>query len=222
VSHAYEALLSGLQLIGGTRRLKSVLVTSALPGEGKTTVSINLALTLMQGGARALIIDADLRKPALHQVLDLENARGLADIVTDVLDLKDLGAVVQTVESDERDSLSRRSLSVITSGKASLPAFAGLGSPRVRQALERLVASYDLVLVDSPPLLAFNDALLLAPIVDAALLVLATGVVREDEAQRAKKLLADAGAPFTGIVMNGFDEKLHGSRLHAYGGSYSR
>lgn len=220
VAHAYETLLSRLRLIGGNRRLKSILVTSAQPGEGKTTVSVNLAFTVIQGGGRALIIDGDLRKPRLHRMLELENTRGLVDIVAEVVGPRDVGAVVQTVEMSEGEPSSPQSLSVITSGKVTLPPSAALGSTHMKEVLDVLVADYDLVLVDSPPLLAVSDALLLAPVVDGALLVLAAGMVREDEAQRVKELLEGAGAALVGVVMNHFDENVHGSPIHAYGRSY--
>lgn len=220
VAQAYETLISRLRLVGGGRRLKSILVTSVQPGEGKTTVSVNLGLTVIQGGGRALIVDADLRKPRLHSMLELENTRGLADIVAEVVAPRDVAVVVQTVEMNDDEPSSRRSLSVITSGKVTLPASAALGSKHVKEALEVLVEDYDLVLVDSPPLLAVSDALLLAPVVDGALLVLAAGVVREDEARRAKELLEGAGVALVGVVMNHFDERIHGAPLHAYGRSY--
>jgi Mrp family chromosome partitioning ATPase len=126
---------------------------------------------------------------------------------------------VQNVEVDGLVS-GRDGLSVITSGKVTPKALGALGSPHVKQVLSALAAGHDLVLVDSPPVLAFNDALVLAPVVDVALLVLAAGVVRDDEAQRAKRLLEDAGIPVSGIVMNQFDERVHGALLHSYGRSY--
>ncbi len=221
LAQAYEALANQLRLLAGRGRLKSVLVSSACAWEGKTTVSVNLGLTLMQAGGGALLIDADLRNPRLHEVLELENTHGLADIVTEVLSPKELRAVVQTLDFKSGTSLKRYSLGAITSGKVNVPAFAALGSAHVKDAVHVLAAEYDFVILDSPPILAFNDALLLAPVVDTALLVLATGLVRDSEAQRAKALLEGAGISVAGVVMNQFDPSLHGSLLNAAYGSSS-
>ncbi|MGH7320581.1 MAG: CpsD/CapB family tyrosine-protein kinase, partial [Candidatus Rokuibacteriota bacterium] len=219
VARGYEALAHGLQLAGAHQPVKRVLVTSAQPEEGKTTVTINLALTLAMAGKRTLLIDADLRKPGLHRALELENTRGFADIATGEMGPDDLDAV-QVVEMTDGDPSICPGLSVITSGNASPGALATMGSARAKEALDRLATDYDLVLLDSPPVLAVSDALLLAPMVDGVLLVLKSGVVTEEEARRAKERLEEAGGHVLGLVLNHFNEGPHGPGVHPYGRYY--
>ena len=216
-AQSYETLLSSLHLLNSTRPLKTILVTSAQPEEGKTTVSINLAFTMMLANKKALIIDTDLRKPRLHQILKLENMLGFADILNGSQDVKNvIQSVNVTNDTPERNQI----LSVITSGRVSRNSFNTMGSPKLRDAIEHLRNDYDIVLLDSSPVLSVSDSLLLAPLVDGVILILNTGVVTEKDAKSAKERLEQAGGHILGVVMNRFNEKLHGPGFHPYYGYY--
>jgi capsular exopolysaccharide synthesis family protein len=217
VAQSYETLLSSLHLLNSTRPLRTLLVTSTQPEEGKTTVTINLALTMVLAGKSVLLLDTDWRKPRLHQFLKLENTHGFADILSGRVAVQD---VIQVVKIGHRGPDDRQTLSVITSGRPVSGFHHAAGSPHLKQALAHCATLYDVVLLDSPPTLSVSDPLLVAPMVDGVILVLNPGVVTQQEAKRAKKLLADAGAHILGVVMNRFDQRLHGPGFHPYHGYY--
>jgi capsular exopolysaccharide synthesis family protein len=214
VSQSYEALMSSLRLRNGVRPLTTLLVTSARPEEGKTTVAVGLALATARTGKRTLLIDADLRRPSIHRVLGVQNAKGLSDLVVDRLRLADV------VQELELGPTSVGVLSVITSGRASGRAFDAIGSAALAAALTNIAGAYDQVVIDSPPVLSVNDPLLLAGLVHGVLLVVHTGGVTEADAKQAKQRLEQAGGHVLGVVMNRFDEQLHGPGFLPYHGYY--
>ncbi len=217
VAHSYETLLSSLHLLNSSRPLRSILVTSTQPEEGKTTVTINLALTMMLAGKRVLIVDADLRKPRIHRILELDDTRGFADLLAGNLSVQD---VIQVIERTSGAPQPEYILSVITSGRVSPNSFNLLASPKVKAAIEHFTEMFDTVLLDSPPALSVSDSLLVAPVVDGVILVLNTGAVSEKDAERAKERLEQAGGHILGVAMNRFSEKLHGPSFHPYHSYY--
>ena len=191
-------------------------MTSAQPEEGKTTVSVNLALTMILAGKKVLILDADLRKPRVHQIFKLENTQGFSDVITGRLAAE---TVVQTVRVTAERRENKGILSVITSGKITPNFFSTVGLPKLKEAIDYFRNVYDIVLLDSSPVLSVSDALLIAPMVDGIILVLNTGVITEKDAKHAKERLEQAaGGHILGAVMNRFDDKLHGSGFHPYYG----
>ncbi len=211
--------MSSLYLLESSRRLKTILLTSTQPEEGKTTLTINLALTMMLSGKKVLILDADFRKPTIHKMLGLVNTRGFADVVTGILEVQDIIEVEQVLEVTDPLEHKQR-LSVITAGNASPNSLKPLGSPKVREAIEYLTTVYDVALLDSPPVLSVSDPLLLAPMVDGVLLVLNTGIVTERDSKIAKARLEQAGGRILGVAMNRFDETLHGPGFHPHRNYY--
>jgi capsular exopolysaccharide synthesis family protein len=154
------------------RTLKTVLVTSALPGEGKTLTVINLALTLSEDfGRRVLVIDADVRRPAIHDVLGLSNAVGLTDVLRPGMEHLPL----QEVSSR---------LSVLTAGRAIFDP-RNLASDRMRSLLRDAASSFDWVLLDAPAIDRAPDARLLAGVSRAVLFVIARGTTRFSAVERA-------------------------------------
>lgn len=214
---AYDTLVSNLHLLSSPRPLRSVLVTSTQPEEGKTTVAINLALTMACASRRVFLLDADLRRPRVHTHLQLDNTRGFADVLAGALGVPE---VVQIVKVANDALNARHTLSVVTSGSPSPSAFDALRSPKLRETLESLTAAYDMVIVDSPPVLSVSDALIVTCAVDGTLLVVSTGVVTEKDAARAKERLEKAGGRLLGVVMNCFDEAVHGPALNPYHSYY--
>jgi capsular exopolysaccharide synthesis family protein len=154
------AALHDAQVEGG---LKTVMLTSALPGEGKTLTTVNLALTLSESYARrVLVIDADLRGPSIHSSLGIANTRGLTEALTDE------HVELPVVEVSER-------LYVLTAGRAGKTPLASLSSPRMAALLEGCAARFDWVLLDTPPVGVLPDAQLLARRAGAVLLVIGAG-----------------------------------------------
>ena len=210
---SYESLMSSLHLQNGTRPLKSLLLTSAQPEEGKTTVAIGLALALVRAGKRVLLVDADLRRPALHRVFGLENNKGLGEVLAG-----DIAGTASRYEIPIPDvgNGPPRSLYLITSGRSSARLLATIQSTVLLDTIRGFATEHDFVLVDSPPLLSVSDSMLLASAVDGVILILRTGLVREVDARCAMERLSRTGGRVLGVVMNRFDATLHGRELHPY------
>jgi protein-tyrosine kinase len=178
---------------GTTRRL----VTSSIPGEGKTTTSSNLAVAFAQAGRTVILLDADLRKPGVHKLFDLPNVSGLTSLLrTDDVAIDD---VAQATEEER--------LRVVTTGPLPPNPAELLGSHRMQTILERLVAAADLVIVDSPPLQAVTDAAILASITDGTLLVIDAGRTRRAAAGHGREALAKSAARVLGAALNRLSQR---------------
>lgn len=214
---AYETLVTSLHVFHTTHLLKTILVTSSQPGEGKTTVTVNLAVTMALAGRNVLVVDADLRKPRLHHVFGLENNRGTAEILAGKVTLEEIVEITQFVDLGVVQASNEKSLGVVPGG--AVPSdYNAIGLPKLRDALDYFRLIHDVVLIDSPPVLCVNDPLLLAPLVDGVIVIINTGVVTEQEVKRAKERLEQGGGRILGVVMNGFDEKIYGPGFHPYHG----
>jgi capsular exopolysaccharide synthesis family protein len=189
VSEAYRTLRTNLSFTSLDRPLKTLVVTSPAPDEGKSTTIANLAVTMAQGGRRTILVDCDLRRPSLHTVFDLEPEPGLTNLI---------------LEEDGRPPLQQTAvpgLQVLTSGpKPPNPADL-LGSQRIDQVIQQLVEMADIVLFDAPPVIAVTDAALLGAKVDGVLLVISAGQTRRDHAERARDMLLRANAHLIGAAL---------------------
>lgn len=170
---------------------RSLLVTSPLRGEGRTTVAANLAVAFAQAGRRVLLVDVDLREPFLDRVFDLPNTRGLSD-------------ALRSSESpaDLTQPTAVTSLQVLTSGERPLNPSELVTSSRMRDVIAELVRANELVIFDSPPVLEAAEPAMLASVVDATLLVLAAGRTTQGTLREARDALALARATVIGTVLN--------------------
>ncbi len=217
LNQSSEALMSSLRLLNGTRPLKTLLFTSAQPEEGKTTVAVVLALAMARAGKRTLLVDADLRRPRVHHILGLENAKGLVDILGGTEPKRD---IVRTLEIANPGDRRACVLNVVTSGQCS-NAFEVIQSASLGECIQEFAGPYDTVVIDSPPVLSVSDPLLLAALVDGVVLIVNTGALTAADATRAKQRLEQAGGRILGVVMNRFDENLHGPGFNPYQGYYA-
>jgi capsular exopolysaccharide synthesis family protein len=219
IGHAYHTLLNSFFIRESGRPPKTLLVTSTQPQEGKTTVAINLALIAMLAGLKVLLVDADLRKPRVHDIFNLDNKRGLGDLLSGTVGVDD---VLQMIELTYDVSRKSRALGVITSGGGcdftNTPLT--MDSARLKAFFEQSSPRFDMVVLDSPPVLSVSDPLLLAPFADGIILVLKSGIVTEKDAKLAKERLEQAGGHLLGVVMNRFNEALHGPGVHPYKNYY--
>lgn len=193
---AYRALRTNVTFVGAERPLQLLAVTSPGPGEGKTTTAANLALALAQGGARVLLVDADLRRPQLHRAFDLPQAPG----VTDVLVGK--ARVADAMRRDVRASLDVLPAGALPPNPAEL-----LGSDAMRQLLGEVRRDYEYIVADTPPALPVTDATVMAATVDATILVMRSGETEEVAARRVVEQLGRVRARVAGVVLNGVSQR---------------
>ncbi|GAA4559955.1 polysaccharide biosynthesis tyrosine autokinase [Planotetraspora kaengkrachanensis] len=204
-SEAYRSLRTNLQFIGVDKQPKSLVVTSCLPSDGKSSTSANLAITLAQAGWRVILVDGDLRRPRIPDYLGIEGSMGLTDVLIEKARLAD---VIQT--------WGQPCLSVLPSGQIPPNPSELLGSQGMRSLLAQLTSDYDMVILDAPPLLPVTDAVALAAICDGTLLVARYGKTRREQVARATELLSSINARLLGTVLN-FAPAKHG---HYYGYGY--
>lgn len=190
-AEAFRLLRTNLQFMGLDTPLKSLLVTSATPGEGKSTVASNLAVSLAHAELNVCLVDADLRRPQLHHLFGADNWRGLT---TALVNQKDLEADLQPSQVE--------GLTLLTSGPVPPNPAELLGSGRMEQLLRDLEAQFDVVVVDSPPTLAVTDALALAPRVSGVILVVRAGRVGRHQVRRAREALVAVKANLLGVVLD--------------------
>lgn len=190
-AEAIRRLRTNLQFIDASSRPKSIVVTSSLPGEGKSTTAANLALAMADAGSRVVLIDADLRRPTLARVLGIEGGVGLTTLL---IGRAEIGDVVQPFRETTLD--------VITSGQIPPNPSELLGSSQMRSLLDHLVAIYDLVILDSAPLLPVTDGALLAKLTGGALLVVGADTAHRQQVIEALSTLERVDARVLGVVLN--------------------
>ena len=201
LAEAYRHLRTSVLLSTAGRAPRSLLVTSSLPGEGKTTTAVNTAISLAQTGASVVIIDADMRRPRLQRIFELREQEGLSSILS-----SDVGEaeMLELVRTDPASGLN-----VLTSGPIPPNPAELLGSDQMRRLVAALQMRYTHVVVDSPPISSFTDGVLIATMVDGVLLVVHGGKSSRHIVRRSKQLLNDVGAKVFGVVLNNVNLQSH-------------
>jgi len=195
VSEAFRSLRTNIQYTLVDDPLRTLLITSTDPKEGKTTIVANLGIVFAQLGKKVTLVDADLRKPTIHTKLGLQNRIGLTSLFVRSLETKDL--ISQKTQIPNLD--------VITSGDLPPNPSELLGSKRMQAILEQIKEKSDLIIIDSPPALAVTDPLVLAPFVDAVLIVVKPGFTNAKSAALVVEQLNRSNAKIIGVVMNELD-----------------
>jgi non-specific protein-tyrosine kinase len=210
VAETYRALRTNIEFASVDAPLRTLLVTSALPQEGKTTTAGNLAIVFAQGGSRVLLVDGDLRKPGLDGLFGLSNEFGLTTLFRD-----EAATVTEVTRETELDNLK-----IVTSGPLPPNPAELLSSKRWLTILERLKAEADLVVIDSPPLQAVTDAALLAAVVDGTVLVIHARRTRRGAVRQAREALARSGGNILGVVMNRLKKREYDQNYYSYYSAY--
>jgi len=207
-AEAFRALRTSLLLSTAGHEPKVILLSSATPSEGKTTVSINLACILAQRNVRVLLVDADLRRPTVHHRFGLNGKVGLTSVLAGQVPLEE---AIQSVPEIPM-------LDVLVSGP--VPPFPTemLGSETMRELIRKCRGIYTHIVMDSPPLLSVTDSVVLSRDADAIIMIVRHGKSSKHAVRRGRDLLLRAGAPLTGIVLNAVD--LNSPEYYSYYGYY--
>ncbi len=192
ITEAFRALRTNLQFASPGNPLRSLLITSAGPVEGKTSVSANLAVILAQGGKRVVLVDADLRRPRLHRLFEIPREPGFTNLMVEQVD-----GVEDYLQPTAVDNLRVLPCGPLPRNPAEL-----LGSARAAKVMEQIQQHADVVIFDSPPAATVTDAVVLGSQVDGVLQVVQAGGPRRDVVLRAKTLLEKVGARLLGPVLN--------------------
>lgn len=198
---AYRQLSTAMLLSKGHGKVKSLLITSSVSGEGKTTMAVNTGISLSRTGALVLLIDADLRKPRLHEIFGLKNQNGLSRILSEETDPV---AALKMVKHHAKSGVD-----VLTSGPALPDSAEYLGSEQMRRLVATFEYTYDYIVIDSPPVTYFADGVLLSALVDGVVLVVNSGESARETVRHSYQLLQDVGANMYGVVLNNVKEFRH-------------
>lgn len=194
---AFRNLRTSLIWSDGGEALKTLVVTSAAPGEGKTLTAANLAVTLAYDGLRVLLVDCDIRRPRVHGLFRLPRSPGLMEVLIASNGVGGPGALPAAIRETSVTGLSVLPCGALPSNAAHL-----LSGTRMRILLQELQEQYDIIVLDTPPVLATADAGIVASLTDGVLLVVRAGATDRNAAQRAYQQLANVGARVVGTVLN--------------------
>jgi succinoglycan biosynthesis transport protein ExoP len=204
LAEAYRRLRTSVLLSSPGRPPKTLVVTSCVPAEGKSTTAINLAVTLSQTGARVLVIDGDMRRPTVHSCFGIENRSGLSNILSNEMTNVETLALVQK----EKES----GLYLLTSGPIPPNPAELLGSGQMRKLLVELGSTFDHIVIDTPPIASFTDGVLVSAIADGVILVVHANECSRKVIQRSQQALQEVRARVLGVVLN---------RIHTRSSDYS-
>lgn len=205
VSEAYRILRTNIQFSSPDKKIQSILITSSGPSEGKTTTSVNLAVTMAQSGNKTILIDCDQRKPKVHKLISITNQIGLSNLLIGEVTMEK--AIVKSgVEG----------LDILPAGTRPPNPSELLASEKMQSLIERLKTKYDYIILDTPPVIMVTDAQIISKYADGSILVVASGEADREAAAKAKEQLEKVDAKIIGVVLN----KLETNRRGYYGYYY--
>jgi capsular exopolysaccharide synthesis family protein len=193
-AEAYRHLRTSVLLSTPGRAPKTLLVTSSVPAEGKTTTVVNVATVLAQTGARVLVIDADMRRPRLHLLFGVENCQGLSSVLSSDISDAEIFALI----NQYRDT----NIYLLTAGRIPPNPAELVGSEQMARLLRLTASDFKYTVIDSPPVASFTDGVLISSLVDGVLLVVHAGKTSRQVARRSRQMLQEIGAKVIGVVLN--------------------
>ncbi|MGH2987374.1 MAG: CpsD/CapB family tyrosine-protein kinase, partial [Solirubrobacterales bacterium] len=221
---AFRMLRTNLSFFGPHKPLRSVLVTSGVPGEGKSTVATSLASAAAAAGQRTLLVECDLRRPTLAQRLGLDESPGLSEYLAgsagpqEILQLRKFSLASGANGSSPSSPVAERSLVCIAAGSPPAQPAELLASDRCRDFFRKVASVYDLVVVDSSPMLSAVDPLELIPVVDGVLVCIRLGLTTRDDVRAVKGALHRLPERPTGLVVTGLGGKEEEYAYYGYVG----
>lgn len=198
-SEAFRTLRTNIQFAGLDQPCRTIVLTSAGAEEGKTTATANFAVVTAQAGARVCVIDSDLRRPSLHRLFGVDNARGLTTALVEGLSFADVAQPSRVPN-----------LFILPSGPLPPNPAELVGSNRMRDCLQAATDSFDLVLCDSPPVMAVSDATALAALCDGVILVIRVGKTPQDLLRRVVEQIEGVKGRILGVLLNRADPRRFG------------
>ncbi|MBQ8084092.1 MAG: CpsD/CapB family tyrosine-protein kinase [Clostridia bacterium] len=206
---SFKSLRTNLNFIAATEKLNTFILTSAIPGEGKSNTAINLAITLAEDNKSVVVVDCDLRKPSLNRYLKLgRHFKGITDILTENATVED--ALIQFEDLG---------IHVLTAGAVPPNPSEMLSSEPMSKLVEDLKAAFDYVILDTPPVSVVTDAAILGRYADGAILCVRSNFAPKETVQLAKERLTAVGVRILGVVLTGFDAK-NDAKSSAYSYTY--
>ncbi|GAA0606302.1 CpsD/CapB family tyrosine-protein kinase [Virgibacillus siamensis] len=196
VSEQFRTVRTNIQYASVDSELKTILVTSSGPEEGKSSSAANLAVVYAQQGKKVLLVDADMRKPTVHYTFRLDNLTGLSNLLVGD------SSIQQAVNETDVENLDVISCGPIPPNPSEL-----LGSKKMEQMINEASMTYDIILFDTPPVLAVTDAQILANLSDGSLLVVRSKQTEYETAQKALEVLQSAQAKLLGSILNDVEKK---------------
>lgn len=212
LAEAFRHLRTSILLSNAGGAPQTLLVTSSQPSEGKTTTAVNTALILEQTGAKVLVIDADMRRPRLHSVFDLDNQRGLSTILASKMGEEE---ILKTIEHHEESGVD-----VLTSGAVPPNPAELIGSESMERLMAVLKSHYTHIVFDSPPIASFTDSVLISSLVDGVLLVVHGDRVSRTIVRRSRQVLQEVGAKIFGVVLNNVSMRPNDYNYYKYYGHH--
>lgn len=194
VSEQFRTLRTNINFSVPDKELKTLLFTSASPGEGKSTVAANTAVVFAQEGKRVLLVDADMRKPTVHYTFHMTNTLGLSNVLTRQAEVSD---VIKVCEVEN--------LHIMTCGPIPPNPAELLGSKTMGKVMDDMKGYFDLIIFDAPPVLSVTDAQILSNVCDGTVLVMSSGETEKDGILKAKEALVSSQANIIGAVLNNYE-----------------
>jgi capsular exopolysaccharide synthesis family protein len=205
ISEQYRTIRTNVQFSTVDEEVKTLMVTSAGPGDGKSTTAANLAVVFAQQGKKVLLVDSDMRKPTAHYTFNMSNVYGLTSVLTKQITL------INAVEESQENNLF-----ILTSGPIPPNPAELLSSKAMEQFFHDAEDFFDLIVFDTPPLLAVTDAQILANRCEGSILVISSGKTENEQAVKAKEMLDAAQSKLLGVVLN--NKKIENSNYYYYYG----
>ena len=206
VSEGFRSLRTNIQYTSIDDPIQSLVITSPSPDEGKSTVAANLAIVMSQGGIKTALVDADLRRPRVHQTMGILNRKGLTSLLLE-----------PEIKLDGNINIGDNSnLGILTSGKLPPNPSELLGSKKMDEVLRQIKQKTEMIIIDSPPAIAVTDASILSTRADGVLIVLKLGITEMSAARQSVEQLRKVNANIIGVVLNGVDIKKSYYRYYKY------
>ena len=193
VAEAIRIIRTNIEFSGIDKKVQTILVTSSVPSEGKSFISANLSVAFAQNRSKVLLIDCDMRKGRLHKMFEMDNEKGLSNLLLENVELE----FKKYVQKTAIENLYLLPKGIVPPNPSEL-----LNSPKVKALLKTLVEKFDYIILDGTPVNGLTDSLILTKYVDKTIIVAAAGFTKTNELDITKKSLESVGADIAGIIMN--------------------